>query len=225
MKVLIIEDEPQLLASIKKYLSDEGSICETATEYYLASEKAGVYDYDCIVVDISIPNGSGLKVIEELKKNKSKAGVIIISAKNSLDDKLTGLKLGADDYLTKPFHLPELNARLQAIMRRKNFDGYNEIIFEEIKIDTTSRRTLVNDIEIMLTLKEYDLLLFFIANKNRVVSKNSIAEHLWGDDMDQADSYNFIYTHIKNLRKKMLDKNCRDYIHTIYGIGYNFKTI
>ncbi len=205
------------------YLESEGYICETANDYQKASEKVNVYDYDCIVVDITLPKGSGLQIIEELKEKKSEAGIIIVSAKNSLDDKLRGLELGSDDYLTKPFHLSELNARIKAVIRRKNFDGKNEISLNEIKIDLPSRTVYIKNNLLTLTTKEYELLLFFISAKNKVITKNAIAEHLWGDDMDQSDSYDFIYTHIKNLRKKMLEKGCEDYIKTVYGIGYNFS--
>lgn len=223
MKILLIEDEKDLLDSMKMYLESEGYICETANDYQKASEKVNVYDYDCIVVDITLPKGSGLQIIEELKEKKSEAGIIIVSAKNSLDDKLKGLELGSDDYLTKPFHLSELNARIKAVIRRKNFDGKNEISLNEIKIDLPSRSVYIKNNLLTLTTKEYELLLFFISAKNKVITKNAIAEHLWGDDMDQSDSYDFIYTHIKNLRKKMLEKGCEDYIKTVYGIGYNFS--
>ena len=224
MKVLIIEDETELLDSMQTYLESEGYLCETASDYLKAAEKINIYQYDCVLVDITIPNGSGLQIVKELKANKSQSGIIIISAKNSLDDKITGLEFGSDDYLTKPFHLSELNARIKAIIRRKNYEGNDEIIMNEIKINSASHRVFVNTNEVILTNKEYELLLYFISNKNKVITKNSIAEHLWGDDMDQADSYDFIYTHIKNLRKKLLEKGCADYIKTIYGIGYNFNT-
>jgi DNA-binding response OmpR family regulator len=224
LKILLIEDEKDLLDSMKIYLESEGYLCEAANDYQKASEKIHSYNYDCVVVDITLPNGSGLDIVKELKENKSEAGIIIISAKNSLDDKIMGLELGSDDYLTKPFHLSELNARIKAILRRKNFDGTNELIINEIKVDFPSHTVFVNGNALILTAKEYDLLLFFISNKNKVITKNAIAEHLWGDDMDQNDSYDFIYTHIKNLRKKMMELGSEDYIKTIYGIGYNFST-
>lgn len=223
MKLLIIEDECSLIDAIEKYLSAEGYLCETATNYKIASDKINNYEYDCIIVDITIPYGSGLQIIEELKLLKSNTGIIIVSAKDSLDDKLNGLKLGSDDYLTKPFHLPELNARIQAILRRKQFDGNNNIIFNEIKVDTLARRAFVNEKELAITLKEYDILIYFLANKNRVISKSAIVEHLWRDNIDQSDTYNFLYTHIKNLRKKLLELGSADYIQTVYGMGYKFK--
>ncbi len=224
MKILLIEDEKDLLDSMKSYLESEGYRCETAMDYEKASEKINMYAYDCVVVDITLPKGNGLQIVKELKGKKSEVGIIIVSAKNSLDDKLKGLELGSDDYLTKPFHLSELNARIKAIVRRKNFDGKDEIVVNEIRINIPSREVFIDDKTLSLTSKEYELLLFFIANKNKVITKNAIAEHLWGDDMDQSDSFDFIYTHIKNLRKKMLDKGGEDYIKTIYSIGYNFST-
>lgn len=224
MKILLIEDEAELRKSIKQYLHQEGYLVESAADFVKASEKAGVYDYDCILVDITLPKGSGLEIIKQLKENHSKAGIIIISAKNSSGDKIKGLDLGADDYLAKPFDLAELNSRIKALIRRRNFDGSKSIVVNEITIILDERQVKVNCDSINLTAKEYDLLLFFIANKNRVVSKNAIAEHLWGDDSDQMDSHDFIYVHLRNLRKKLMEKGCADYIQTIYGIGYNFKT-
>lgn len=223
MKILIIEDEKALADSIERYLNQEKHNCERAMKFAKAQEKINLYEYDCIIVDIGLPDGNGLNIIRELKANKSDAGIIIISARNSLNDKIDGLEIGADDYLTKPFHLSELNARIKSIIRRRTFNGNNEIVCNEIKIQPDSLIVFVNDQVINLTKKEYDLLLYFISNKNRVITKESIAEHLWGDNMDLADSYDFIYTHIKNLRHKMLDKGSQDYIQTIYGIGYKFK--
>ena len=224
MKILLIEDEPELQKSIEQYLEMEGNIVEISPDFSHAQQKISIYDYDCILVDITLPNGSGLDLLREIKLKKSKAGVIIISAKNSLDDKVNGLDLGADDYLPKPFHLSELNSRIKALIRRKSFDGNLEISINEIKILPHERRVLVHNQDVILTLKEYDLLLYFISNKNRVVSKSALAEHLWGDNSDRLDNFDFIYNHVKNLRKKLLEKECEDYLQTIYGIGYNFKT-
>lgn len=223
MKILLIEDEPELRKSIKQYLYQEGYIVESASDYTKGVEKIEVYDYDCILVDITLPKGNGLDIIKQLKENNSKAGIIIISAKNSSDDKITGLDLGADDYLAKPFNLAELNSRIKALIRRRNFDGNKLIEVNEITIIPEERAVKVNKELVNLTAKEYDLLLFFVSNKNRVVSKNAIAEHLWGDDSDQMDSHDFIYVHLRNLRKKLAEKGCADYVQTIYGIGYNFK--
>ncbi len=223
MKILLIEDEAELRKSISQYLHQEGYIIESVGDFKKASEKVGDYDYDCVLVDITLPFGNGLDVVQQLKKSNSKAGIIIISAKNSSEDKIKGLDLGADDYLAKPFNLAELNSRIKALIRRRNFDGNKEILVNEITLIPDERTVKVKNELIVLTPKEYDLLLFFISNKNRVVSKNSIAEHLWGDASDQMDSHDFIYVHLRNLRKKLNEKGCKDYVHSIYGIGYNFK--
>ena len=223
MKILLIEDEADLQKSIQTYLKQEDYLIEVADNFLKAKEKINLYSYDCILVDITLPHGSGLDLIKELKKEKSRTGVIIISAKNSLDDKVSGLDLGADDYLAKPFSLAELNSRIKALIRRRNFDGDKIISVNEIKINPDQRQVTVHDKIVNLTTKEYALLLFFISNKNRVLSKNSIAEHLWGDDSDQMDSHDFIYVHLRNLRKKLAEKGCKDYVQTTYGIGYNFK--
>jgi DNA-binding response OmpR family regulator len=186
-------------------------------------EKIGIYDYACIILDINLPGGSGLELLNELKANHKADGVLIVSARNSLDDKIFGLNSGADDYLTKPFHLPELAARVSAIIRRKSFDGQSSLRFDELQLNLLEKSVRVKNRSIDLTRKEYDLLLYFISNKNKVISKNAIAEHLWGDYMDMADSHDFIYTHIKNLRKKLIQSGAKDYIKSIYGIGYKFS--
>ncbi len=223
MKILVVEDEPVLNKSIVDYLSSQQYLCEQAGNYKDALDKLSCYQYDCIVLDIMLPGGNGLQLLEFLKKEKKTDGVIIISAKNELDDKIKGLSLGADDYLTKPFHLSELSVRIAAIIRRKNLKGNNLVSFEEIEIDVQAHTATVNGELVILTRKEYELLLYFVINKNRVLSKNSIAEHMWGDDMDMADNYDFIYAHIKNLRKKLLAAGTGDYIQSVYGIGYKFS--
>jgi DNA-binding response OmpR family regulator len=222
MKILIVEDEKKLADNIGAYLSNEQFTCEVAYDFHEAIEKIHVYDYACIILDITLPHGSGLEVLKELKKAKKPEGILIISAKNSLDDKVMGLTLGADDYLTKPFHLPELVARVSSIIRRKSFDGSNQIELDHLTLDLTNRMLRSEKDIIPLTRKEYDLLLYFLSNKNRVVTKESIVEHLWGDDIDMADSYDFIYSHIKNLRKKLMHAGCPDYIKAVYGMGYRF---
>jgi DNA-binding response OmpR family regulator len=224
MKILIIEDEKVLSDSIADFLSKEGFVCEVALTFAMAEEKIHLYQYDCIIVDITLPDGIGLNIIRELKQIGDTTGIIIISARSALDDKVTGLEIGADDYLTKPFHLSELNARIKSLIRRKSFGGKKEIELNEIKILPESAEVFINDEPIVLTRKEYELLMFFISNKNRILTKEMLAEHLWGDEMDMSDSFDFIYTHIKNLRKKMLEKTDNDYINTIYGMGYKFKT-
>lgn len=223
MKLLIIEDEISLLESMTEYLSNESFVCEQAADFFAANEKINIYNYDCIIADITLPGGSGLDLIKGFRKQNAQTGIIIISAKNSLDDKIIGLDLGADDYLTKPFHLSELNARIKSVIRRRNFKGEKEITAGCIKIIPGKFLVYINDELISLTKKEYDLLLYFISNQNWVLTKEVIAEHLCGDNADASDSLDFVYTHLKNLRKKILEKGGEDYIHTIYGIGYKFK--
>lgn len=222
MKVLLVEDTLDLLQSIQVYLQAEGYVCETAQDFPSALEKISLYSYDCILIDIGLPGGSGLDLIRKVQDKKSATGIIIISARDALDDKIAGLELGSDDYLTKPFHLSELNARIKAVIRRKSFEGNNAIVMDEMSIDPQAQIVRIRDQEIALTKKEYDLLLYFVMNKNRVLTKNSIAEHLWGDDMDQADAFDFIYTHIKNLRRKIAEKGGIDRLETVYGMGYKY---
>ena len=223
MKILIIEDEKVIRESIVTYLTDEHYLCEIAVDYLTAADKIELYEYDCILLDINLPGGSGLSLLKDLKSTNRLDGVLIISARNAIDERIEGLNLGADDYLTKPFHLSELSARVAAIIRRKQFDGNNELQFNEININTFAKTISINNTPIELTRREYDLILFFVTNKNRVISKNAIADHLWGDEMDSIDNFDFIYTHIKNLRKKLTDIGCTDYIHSIYGMGYKFS--
>jgi DNA-binding response OmpR family regulator len=221
VKILIIEDEKELTDSIVTYFKSENYICEVACDFNKALEKTELYEYDCILLDITLPGGSGLDILKELKANNKMDGVLIISAKNSLDDKITGLMLGADDYLSKPFHLSELSARVAAIIRRRNFDGSNILKFENVTIDTIAKSVSIKNKNLDLTKKEYELLLYFVSNKNRVISKNAIAEHLWGDNM--GGNNDFIYTHIKNLRKKLTEAGDTDYIKSVYGMGYKFS--
>jgi DNA-binding response OmpR family regulator len=222
MKILIIEDEKGLRESIEEYFMEAGNICEVASNYQEAIAKVSLYSYDCILLDITLPDGNGIEILKYLKQNANTDGVLIISAKNSLDDRLEGLDLGADDYLVKPFHLSELRARVSAIIRRKTFNGSNLLVFNEITIDLLAKTVKAHSQTVKLTRKEYALLLYFIANKGKVVSKNAIAEHLWGDGIDMANNFDFIYSHIKNLRKKMIEAGSNDYIQAAYGMGYKF---
>ncbi|MGV3641354.1 MAG: response regulator transcription factor [Adhaeribacter sp.] len=225
MKILIIEDEPALARSMADYLKKELFICEMAPTFVLAQEKIHLYQYDCILLDISLPGGSGLDLLRELQAHpRQLAGVVIISAKNSLDDKVAGLDLGADDYLTKPFHLAELNSRVKAVIRRRNFEGASRLVLAELEVDFDKKCLRAHHQEIRLSPKEYNLFLFLVANRNSVVSKNAIAEHLSGDEADLFDNFDFIYAHIKNLKRKLAEAGCQDYIKTVYGIGYQFST-
>lgn len=223
MKILIIEDERELAKSMMIYLRQESYVCEIAYTAHEAIEKILLHEYDCILLDITLPDGNGLEILDRLKKEDKSEGIIIISAKNSLDDKIKGLNMGADDYLAKPFHLSEMGARISAVIRRKRFDGNNTISFNELTIDLVGKVTTVNKQVVDLTRKEYDLLLFLISNKNRVVSKNAIAEHLSGDAADVFDNFDFIYAHMKNLKKKLNEVGAQDSIKTVYGLGYKFE--
>jgi DNA-binding response OmpR family regulator len=222
VKLLIIEDDRTLCTAINDYLKMEGHICEVAQNYRQAINKAADNMYDCIILDIGLPDGNGLDIIRELKANKSTDGILILSARSSLDDKLTGLKIGADDYLTKPFHFAEMSARINSIYRRNSLLGLNVISFNEIKVNTSDNQAYVNDTLLNLTRKEYDLLVFFVTNRNRIITKESIVEHLWGDEVILTDSFDFVYTHVKNLRKKIVKAGGKNYIKCIYGFGYKF---
>lgn len=223
MKLLIVEDEKALMDNMLSYLSGGDMVCEQAATFREAEDKLVAFSYDIIILDIMLPDGNGLNLIPLLKEYQPEAGVLIISAKNALDDRVQGLDLGADDYLTKPFHLSELNARLKAIYRRRKFQGQKAVQFNEISINTDTHDASVHDTALTLTLKEHELLVFFIANKNRVLTKQSIAEHLWGDHVDLQDSFDFVYQHVKNLRKKITAAGGADYIKTIYGLGYKWS--
>ncbi len=223
MKILIIEDETELLIAISNYLVREQYVCELAKTFDQARDKIAIYEYDVILLDITLPGGNGLDLIGMIKKYNVRAGLIIISAKNSLDDKVKGLDLGADDYLTKPFQLSELNSRIRAVLRRRQFNGTHLLTFNEISIDTDTKTVSVDGNPVSFTRKEYDLLLYMIVNKNRVLTKEGIAEHIWQDNIDMVDSFDFIYTHFNNIRKKIKAAGGNDYIRTIYGMGYKFS--
>lgn len=223
MKLLIIEDERTLSRSIAEYLGREEYLCEHAYTCSEALGKIAAYEYDCILLDLMLPDGNGLEILREIKKVAPQTGVIIVSAKDSLDDKIEGLKIGADDYLPKPFHLPELSMRIFALMRRKKFSSDNTLHAGRLTIDLPRHTASVGDRQIPLTKSEYDLLLFLLQNRNRVVSKSAIAEHLSGDMADMLDDFNFIYAHIKNLKSKLSDVGITDCIKTIYGIGYKWN--
>lgn len=223
MKILLIEDEPGLYETISRFLSGEGHVCELAVTYDEAEEKLALYAYDCVLIDIMLPGGSGLDLLRQLKESHKSTGAIVISAKDSLEDKLTGLDLGADDYLPKPFHLSELNARLKSVLRRLKFEGSDTMQVGSLTIDTEARTVFFNGEEVLLNRKEFDLLMVFVTNQNRVIKKSALAEHVWGDNSDQSDSYDFIYSQIKNLRKRFTQVGYELTIQTVYGIGYKFS--
>jgi len=223
MKILIIEDEKELARSMITYLQAEKYLCECTDNVKDAFAKIESFDYDCVLLDIMIVGGCGFTILKELKANNKMEGVIIISAKGSIEDKITGLQLGADDYLPKPFHLSELSARIAAIIRRKYFGGNNNINIHDLVINLSAKTVNVNDHPVDLTKSEYDLLLYLVSNKNRVISKSAIAEHIAGEEADYFGNYDFLYAHMKNLKRKLQDAGFGDYIKSVYGMGYKLQ--
>ena len=224
MKILIIEDEKDLREVMTRSLEKERFIVETAVDYPTALQKINDYDYDCILLDIMLPGGNGLSILEELKKVKKRESVIIVSAKDSIEDKVTGLDLGADDYLAKPFHLAELHARVKSVIRRHQTDGNTEIEIENLILHPDDHTVFINGEELKLNRKEFDLLYYFVTNPNRLINKTTLAEAVWGDNIDQADSLDFIYSQVKNLRKKMKNAEAIPEIKAVYGFGYKLIT-
>lgn len=225
MKILVVEDEIELADLIVQSLTKEYFVVEAVNDFYTALDKINNYQYDCILLDIGLPGGSGIEVLEYLRGNAKSENVIIISAKDSLEDKIMGLNLGADDYLTKPFHLAELNARVKAVLRRKELDGKQRLEFGGVSMDLEERKVYVDGHALELNRKEFDILRYFLFNKNRLVSKMSLAEHVWGDNIDQADNLDFVYYQIKNLRKKLKAVNAGIEIESVYGTGYRVKEL
>ncbi len=223
MRVLIIEDEKNLRDDVMDYLSENGYKCDFASSVKSSMQKLNDIVYSCALVDVGLPDGSGIEVVEHIKKTYPEMGVIIVTAKNSLDDKLEGLKIGADDYLTKPFHLSELNARLHSVLRRRNFGGKNKLTFDGLEIDTTEKKVLANNTALQLTKKEYEILVFLASNPTHLITKEALADSIWGDKAEMASSFDFVYSQIKNLKKKLNEAGLKDYIKVVYGMGYKFK--
>lgn len=222
MKLLLIEDNKQLADDIAGFFRENGFVTEEAYSFQQAEEKIGVYQYDLMILDLGLPDGNGLDLIAIIKEHSPETAILILTAKDSLDSKVQGLEWGADDYLTKPFHKAELNARVHSILRRRITGGSHQITLNELTIDLSSRKASIRNQVLNLTRKEFDLLLFLVYNKNRLLTKESIAEHLWGDHVDQADNFDFIYNHIKNLRRKISRAGGGNYIRSMYGVGYKF---
>ncbi len=223
MKILVVEDERSLRETIIRSLEKERYTVESASTFREAEMKLNDYDYDCIILDIMLPGGSGLTLLENLKKNRKRDSVIIISAKDSIEDKVLGLDLGADDYLTKPFHLAELNARVKSVIRRKQQDGELSLSAGNLTIYPDRHAVYIQQVELTLNRKEFDLLYYFVANPDRLISKASLAESVWGDYIDQADSFDFIYSQVKNLRKKLKNAGANMEIKAVYGFGYKLS--
>ena len=220
MKVLIVEDELALVELTSKALKKEGFIVETATDYPSAAEKLAVYSYDCVLLDVMLPGGSGLDLLRRLKADGNRANVIITSAKDSLDDKVTGLGLGADDYLAKPFHMAELVARMRSVARRSMNAGDFAFVFGNVSLEPDTGRVTVAGQDVLLLKKEFDILKYFIQRPEHIVDKAVLAEAVWGDHVDQADDFQFVYAQVKNLRKKLDGAGADIEIRSVYGFGY-----
>ncbi len=223
MRILIIEDEKLLREDVIDYLSDNGYKCDFSTTVKGGIQKLNDSVYSCALIDVGLPDGSGMEIVEHIKTQFPEMGVIIITAKNALEDKLNGLKIGADDYLTKPFHLSELNARLHAVLRRRNFGGKNSLKFDGLEIDTTEKKVTANQSQLQLTKKEYDILVYLASNPTHLITKEALADAIWGDKAEMASSFDFVYSQIKNLKKKLNEAGLKDYIKVVYGMGYKFK--
>ena len=223
MKLLLIEDHKDLATNIISFLSQENYICEWVNTIAQAKDLLSMFDYECVLLDITLPDGTGITLLNEIKLLYPQLPVIIISAQNSLDYKVLGLDSGADDYITKPFPLPELHSRIKAVMRRNQKEKQHNILnFNEIDINLQSMECKVNQSILNLTKKEFNLLVYFINNKNRVLSRQAIAIHLWGDYTYNLDNVDFIYQHLKNLRRKISEAGGTDYVQTVYGLGYKW---
>ena len=220
MKILIVEDDPSLRELIQRSLEKERFVVEVAPDFFTAMDKVEVYDYDCILLDVMLPDGNGLDLLEHLKRIRKKENVIIISAKDSLEDKVLGLDLGADDYLPKPFHLAELTARVKSVLRRKHRDGEHSIEQGNVRLLPDSFQVWVAGKQLELSRKEYDILHYFMNRPNRMVNKNLLAESVWGDHIDQVDNFDFIYAQMKNLRKKLKEAGATIEVKAVYGLGY-----
>ena len=222
MKLLIIEDDTSLREIMQRALQGEGYIVESAATYFDACDKIAGYSYDCIKLDIMLPDGNGLKLLEQIKKIGNESRVIIISARDSLDDKITGLDLGADDYLAKPFYMAELSARIKSVMRRGSGAVNNTMTAGNITLDLGSRRINIDGKDVPLLKKEFDILLYFMQRPGHIVDKAVLAEAVWGDHIDMVDNFQFVYAQIKNLRKKLSEAGASINIKAVYGFGYKF---
>ena len=223
MRILIIEDEKFLSEDAGNYLSKNGYICDFSSTVKKSIQKLNGNEFSCALVDIGLPDGSGFEIVEYIKKHFPNMGIIIISAKNGLEDKIEGLKIGADDYLTKPYHLSELSARIYSILRRRNFGGQTVLKFDGLEINTAEKKVIANGITLQLTKKEYDILIYLASNPTYLITKEALADAIWGDKADMASSFDFVYSQLKNLKRKFVDAGLKNYIKSVYGMGYRFK--
>lgn len=223
MRILIVEDEKALREDAKNYLSKNGYTCEFATTIKSARIKLNENEFACVLIDLGLPDGSGIDLVKYIKEHYTDTGIIITSARSGLDDKVEGLRIGADDYLTKPYHLSELGARLYSVIRRRNFGGHTVLKFDGLEINTSEKKVIANGSVLYLTKKEYDILVYLASNPTYLVTKEALADAIWGDKADMAFSFDFVYSQIKNLKKKIVDAGLKNYIKSVYGMGYRFK--
>lgn len=223
MKLLIVEDEKTLREDMMDYLSENGFKCDYSSSIKSGIQKINDVKYTCALVDMGLPDGSGMELVTYIKTHKPEMGVIIVTAKNALEDKLEGLNMGADDYLTKPFHLSELNARIYSVIRRRNFGGKNTLSFENLEIDPIEKKVVANGQTLILTKKEYEILVHLASNPTHLITKEALADAIWGDKAEMASSFDFVYSQIKNLKKKLNEAGLANYIKVVYGMGYKFK--
>ena len=220
MKILVVEDDADLREIITAFLKKERYVVEEAPDYATARMKTFIYEYDCILLDIMLPGRNGLSLLREMAKQKIRRNVIILSAKDSIEDKVQGLDLGADDYLPKPFHLSELGARIKSVMRRNGTGSFSTITIGNVTLDPYSYSACIDGTPLELSRKEYDILRYLVDRLNRLIEKQTLAEAVWGDAIDQSDNFDFIYAQMKNLRRKLREKNATIEIKTVYGFGY-----
>ncbi|MCB9298907.1 MAG: response regulator transcription factor [Lewinellaceae bacterium] len=223
MKLLIVEDDQELLSRMLRFFKREGYVCELANTYQEGYKKLNNYDYDCVLIDAGLPGRDGLRLVQMMREEDTQTGIILFAAGSPVEERIQGLEEGADDFLSIPFDLGELHARIKAVMRRKAGDYSKALSFGGLLIKLEERIVLADGLLVNLTRKEFEILVFLARNKNRVITKESIAEHLWGDYMEDAVSFDFIYAHVKNLRKKLADHGFSDYVKTVYGVGYKFE--
>lgn len=225
MKILIVEDDQNLLTKMLRFFKREGYVCEHVNSYQEGYKKLNNYDYDCVLINLALPGQDGLKLVRMMREEDARTGIILLSAYSPVEERILGLEEGADDFLSIPLHIGELHARIKAVMRRKTGDYSKELAFGGLILKLDERIVFADDIPLKLTKKEFEILAYLARNKNRVVTKDSIAEHLWGDYMEDAISFDFIYAHVKNLRKKLARQGYGGYLKTIYGIGYKFDPV
>ena len=219
-KIMIVDDDRNICELLRLYIEKEGFETAIANDGKAAVQMFDSVNPDLMLLDIMLPDGNGLQLLNTLKELRKQENVIIISAKDSLEDKVIGLDLGADDYLPKPFHLAELNARIKSVARRNHPGSPDFIEYGNIRVNPGLFRVYVNDTELELNRKEYDILYYFINRPDRLINKNLLAEAVWGDHIDQADNFDFIYAQIKNLRKKLNLAEASAEIKAVYGFGY-----